>query len=307
MNFELRQLNTLATVLQEKSFERAAQRLFITQSAVSQRIRQLEDQLGQVLIVRSSPLRATYAGVQLLKYFRQVSQLQDDLMQQLAASSVADERWKSIAIGLNADSLATWFFDAMTPLLAQEKLVVELKVDDQDITHELLRTGEVLGCISSIAEPIQGCHCTPLGIMIYRCLASKEFVERYFGEVNALADGSPSMLKKAPAIEYNEKDHMQENFSKEHFGLEPGSFPIHRIPSAEGYLDLVVRGFGYGMVPDLMSAELMEGKKLIDLKPGTFVSVPLYWHIWNLQTDLNARLTRALTAAASRLLLPIQI
>jgi LysR family transcriptional regulator (chromosome initiation inhibitor) len=50
-------LECLAAILEEGGFERAAQRLSITQSAVSQRLRALEAQVGTVLVVRSRPLK----------------------------------------------------------------------------------------------------------------------------------------------------------------------------------------------------------------------------------------------------------
>ena len=50
-------LECLAAIVEEGGFERAAQRLSITQSAVSQRLRALESQVGTVLIVRSRPDR----------------------------------------------------------------------------------------------------------------------------------------------------------------------------------------------------------------------------------------------------------
>jgi LysR family transcriptional regulator (chromosome initiation inhibitor) len=58
MTFDPAALECLAAIVEEGGFERAAQRLSITQSAVSQRLRALEAQVGTVLIVRSRPLQA---------------------------------------------------------------------------------------------------------------------------------------------------------------------------------------------------------------------------------------------------------
>jgi LysR family transcriptional regulator (chromosome initiation inhibitor) len=72
------------------AFERAAQRLNVTQSAVSQRLRALEAQVGSVLIVRSRPLKATAAGQLLLKHTKQLRLLRADLerdLQELAPSA----------------------------------------------------------------------------------------------------------------------------------------------------------------------------------------------------------------------------
>ena len=55
-------LDALEAIVRAGSFELAAQWLCITPSAVSQRIRQLEEQLGQTVLVRSQPVRPTPAG-----------------------------------------------------------------------------------------------------------------------------------------------------------------------------------------------------------------------------------------------------
>ena len=66
-------LQALAAVLREGSFERAAQRLHVTPSAVSQRIKQLEERAGQVLVQRGSPCTGTEAGRHLCLHLEQVA------------------------------------------------------------------------------------------------------------------------------------------------------------------------------------------------------------------------------------------
>ena len=80
-------LECLAALAEAGSFERAAQLLSITQSAVSQRLRALETQVGQLLVVRSRPLRMTEAGKVLLRYARQLQALRADAARELGASS----------------------------------------------------------------------------------------------------------------------------------------------------------------------------------------------------------------------------
>ena len=70
MRIDNAQLATFAAVLGEGSFELAARKLSVTPSAVSQWIKLLEDRLGQVLVQRSTPCRATAAGRRLLRHRR---------------------------------------------------------------------------------------------------------------------------------------------------------------------------------------------------------------------------------------------
>lgn len=297
MSIEIPQLEAVAQIIDAQSFEKAAERLCITQSAISQRLRQLETQLGQRLIIRSSPPTLTDAGVKILKYYRQVSHLQEDLLSNLAGSY--DDGIASVAIGSNADSLATWLLDALTPLLNNGKTFVEIHVDDQDRTHDLLRDGTVVGCISASAAPIQGCNCIPLGVMTYRCLVSPDYKKRYF----PTGINRESMLA-APCVEFNHKDDLQREYLSRYFG---GGYPQvrHRVPSTESFLEFIARGFGWGMAPDVQSKQWLKAGKVIELVEGNTLDIPLYWHIWNLRTTLSRTLTDALCTEAAKVLTPI--
>jgi len=281
----------LAAVIEEQSFEKAARKLHITQSAVSQRLRQLEERLGQTLVVRSNPIQATRAGQQALKYFRQVSMLQNELMDELSLEQ--ESGFTKVAIGLNADSLETWFLDALAPLLNERNLLLDLKVDDQDQTHHLLRTGEVLGCITANPEAMQGCSCIPLGVTPYRCLASPDYIQRYF------PDGVNSEgFLRAPVAEFNHKDELQNRYLEKYFAVGRGDYPRHRVPSSVTFFEMILRGYACGMVPDQQSREMMEQGKAVDMTPGRYLAIPLYWHVWNLKSDLARSLTQCLTSAA---------
>ncbi|MBA3624136.1 MAG: ArgP/LysG family DNA-binding transcriptional regulator, partial [Methylibium sp.] len=175
-------LDCLAALADDGSFERAAQRLSITQSAVSQRLRALETQAGQLLVVRSRPLRLTEPGKVLLRFARQMQAMRADVARELGEQVQSQAR---LPIAVNADSLATWVLPALDPLVQQglqEGFGLELIVDDQDFTHEWLRQGQVLGCVSTVAQALRGCRVTPLGAMRYIAVASPGFVQRELGD-----------------------------------------------------------------------------------------------------------------------------
>ncbi|WP_296058759.1 LysR family transcriptional regulator ArgP [uncultured Amphritea sp.] len=284
--FDYRQLQALATVMEEQSFDRAAKRLFLTQSAISQRIRQLEESAGQLLLVRSQPLRLTSAGEQLHRHYHQVTLLQSELLKTL--DNAQEKGFTKLTIGLNADTLATWFMDALQPVLEQSDILLDLRVDDQDQTHLLLRQGDVLGCISSSSKPLQGGNAVFLGISRYLALASPGFIQRYFP--NGV---SADTLTSAPAVEYNEKDELQDNFLSQFYPAVQ-TYPRHRVPSSEAFTELIRRGLAWGMAPDLQMKPLIESGAVIEIAPGQSLEVPLYWHSWNLATETGKNLTRHL-------------
>lgn len=294
--FDYRQLLAFATVVECQSFEKAALRLHLTQSAVSQRVKQLEARIGQLLIVRSQPLQPTAVGQKLLRHYHQVSLLQSELLDGLGEAQ--EHGFTRLSIGLNADSLDSWFIEAVGPLLQQRALLLDLRVDDQDQTHHFLRQGEVIGCISASDQPIQGGSCQPLGVTRYRALVSPEFYARYF------ATGvDVDSLMQAPAVVFNQRDELQDRFLKTYFNSE-SDYPRHQIPSSSAFVELIAQGHGWGMVPDQQSLAMLEQGRLIELSPGDSIPVPLYWHSWNLDSEISQHLTEVLQSYCRVQLLP---
>jgi len=272
-------LEALAAVVNEGGFDKAAKKLHITQSAVSQRVKLMEEQAGQILVSRVLPPKATAKGKQFLKHYNKVKRLEDDL---LTALEVKDTRgFQVISIGLNADSLATWFVPAICELLKTEKVTLDLKVDDQDETHKMLRDGDVAGCISSESSPVQGCSVEYIGTMNYRLAATGAFTKRYFK--SGIDEAS---IKKAPAVIFNRKDDIHHQFLKLFFKRDINDFPIQYVPSSQEFVDFIAQGLGYGMIPDLQGKKIIQCGELKDLVPECHIKVNLYWHRWNLKSRL---------------------
>ena len=282
-------------VAREGSFEQAARTLALTQSAVSQRIRQLERDLGQVLLMRTKPVRPTAAGRRLLPYLAQMRLLQTEADRALHSGGSSGAL--RLAVGVNADSFATWFWPAVSTVVEQEGVVLDCVLDDQDHTHALLAAGEVLGCVSTQPEPMRGCAAIRLGVMRYRCVASTGFRQRHFPH-----GLSRSALGRAPAIVFGRHDDMHEAFLRHHFGLDKGQFPYHVVPSSEGFVTVALAGLGYGFVPERQVAPQLADGCLIDLAPDKFEDVTLFWHHWEVQSPVMTRLSTALVGGAARVL-----
>jgi LysR family transcriptional regulator (chromosome initiation inhibitor) len=289
-------LECLAAIVEEGGFEKAALRLSITQSAVSQRLRALEAQVGTVLIVRSRPLRPTAAGHLLLKHTKQLRLLRADLerdLKELAPSSMGglreDER---ISIAINADSIATWALAALGQL-ARERLPLEIITDDQDFTQEWLREGQVLGCVTTLRQALRGCKVVPLGAMRYIAVAQADYAHE------RLPRGlTPHNFRDHPFVAFNRKDDMQSEFIGKAFGLRRVQLNQLFVPSSEGQVRAVLAGWGVSVVPELLVAGLVQQGQLVNVAPGHSVPVQLYWHCWNLQSEVLDALTTALTAGA---------
>ncbi len=289
-------LECLAAIVEEGGFERAAQRLSITQSAVSQRLRALEAQVGTVLIVRSRPLKPTSAGHLLLKHTRQMRLLRADLerdLKELAPSSIGGGREEErVSIAINADSIATWALPALGEL-ARQGLPMEIIADDQDFTQEWLREGQVLGCVTTLKQALRGCKVLPLGAMRYVAVAQAELARA------KLPNGlDPHNFRDVPFIAFNRKDDMQCEFVGKSFGLKHVALHQVFVPSSEGQVRAVLAGWGVSVLPELLANGLVEQGQLVNVAPGHVLPIQLYWHCWNLESDVLDVLTAALVSAA---------
>ncbi|CCH49522.1 LysR family transcriptional regulator ArgP [Pseudodesulfovibrio piezophilus] len=291
-------IEALAMVVREGGFEKAAHALHLTQSAVSQRIKLLEEQTGCLLLVRTSPPAPTVAGKEILKHYRQVCQLETDLATGLGWQQ---EGFTTVPIGINADSLATWFFPAIESYLKEKQLLLDLAVDDQAQTHQLLRDGEVLGCISDRSDPFQGCRVESLGIQVYRMYCTPEYKTKWFDKGIDIAS-----VQHAPILIFNRKDLMHGVLLAEALGHPPAHYNAFYLPSSEKFAPTIASGQVCGMLPHEQADEYVNQGALIEMLPGYAFTVHLHWHCWNLESRELRSFTAALVEGAQRELTPAQ-
>jgi LysR family transcriptional regulator (chromosome initiation inhibitor) len=302
-NFDTDALECLAAIVEEGGFERAATRLSITQSAVSQRLRALEAQVGTVLLVRSRPVKPTTAGRLLIKHAMQMRLLRADLegdLQELTPGLASNREDERIAIAVNADSIATWVLPALRSAVLSG-LPLEIITDDQDFTHEWLREGQVLGCVTTLDNALRGCKVQFLGAMDYVAVASAEYAVQ-----NCPQGLNAHNFRQIPFVAFNRKDDLQAEFVSKALGLKRVSLNQRFVPSSEGQVHAVRDGWGASALPHMLVKPRIASGELVNLCPGAVVSVPLYWHCWNLHSAVIDRLTAALQVGAQQSLVQVE-
>lgn len=284
-------LFALAAVVREGSFERAARRLHVTPSAISQRIRLLEERAGSALVVRGQPCRATEAGRRLCLHVDRVRLLEHELHGELPTLEPEGAARVTLAIAVNADSLATWFAPAVTAFAASAHVLLEVSVDDQDHTAEWLRSGAVLAAVTSNARPATGCNSLALGAMRYLAVATPAFIGRHFpGGVGAAS------LSLAPSLVFNTKDDLQARWVRRlcHRHVE---LPKHTLPSPQAFVVAALAGMGWGLHTQELIAPYLKDGSLVELVPGNALDVPLYWQQARAASTLLDGLTLSVVAA----------
>ncbi|HET6735833.1 LysR family transcriptional regulator ArgP [Mycobacterium sp.] len=279
------QLAAYAAVIEQGSFDAAATRLHVTPSAISQRIKALEQRVGQVLVVREKPCTATDAGVPLLRLAAQTALLEAEALSEIGSGEGTLPR---IALAVNADSMATWFtgvFDALDDVL------FDIRIEDQDHSARLLREGVVMGAVTTERTPVSGCRVLPLGVMRYVPVASKSYMKRN------LPDGfTAHAVAGAPSMAWNRDDALQDDLVRKVFRRKV-TRPVHFVPTAEGFGAAVLAGLGWGMYPDSLAAPHLRDGSFVRIA-DVHLDVPLYWQCWKLNSPTVGRVTDAVQSAA---------
>jgi LysR family transcriptional regulator (chromosome initiation inhibitor) len=185
---------------------------------------------------------------------------------------------------VNADSLATWFRAVLATAASWERAALDLHVEDQAWSQELLRSGEVLAAVTSDPRPVQGCTVEPLGALRYLPVAAPAVAARRWAD--------------RPMLEFNAKDAIQRGLLERH-GL-PAPAVVHRVPTSADFAEAVRVGLGWALLPEPQAAAGLATGELVRLGRGRDfrVDVPLHWQRWRLESELLGRLTEAVRDAA---------
>lgn len=289
-------LAAVAAVAREGSFDKAAAVLGVTPSAVSQRVKGLEERLGAVLLTRGAPCRPTAAGAKLCAHVEQVLLLESDIIADLPGLADETAGPPLIRVAVNADSVATWFPQAAARFTAQTGAMLDLVMDDEAHTADRLRSGEVLAAVTADPKPVAGCRTLALGAIDYVATASPDFIRRHFPE-----GVTAESLERAPMLRFDRRDGLQARWTEAVLGVRP-SPPVHWTPSTQGMLDMALADLGWSMTPLVLARPHLAAGRLVELPPHHRIAVDLFWQRTRLAARLLDRLTDAVRAQAGQVL-----
>ncbi|WP_299934316.1 LysR family transcriptional regulator ArgP [uncultured Pelagimonas sp.] len=267
MQFDPHHLAALSGVLRHGSFDAAANALHVTPSAISQRIKALEERVGSTLINRGTPCTGTPHGLRIAKHAEDIGLLENALTRDLQLE--ASDAQRHLRIAINADSLATWFVQTMVQL---PDILFDLELDDQDHSADWLKRGAVSAAITSTPS-IPGCDAYPLGAIRYVATTSPEFHNRWFPE--GITQGS---LNLAPCLVFDTKDGLQRDWMAAQ-GAPRATPPSHYLPSTHAFVDAAVAGLGWGMNPEPLVRRALRRGRLVPLNDQATWDVPLVWQV----------------------------
>ncbi|MBN6039144.1 LysR family transcriptional regulator ArgP [Amycolatopsis sp. 195334CR] len=285
----LDQVRTLLAVVDEGTFDAAAAALHVTPSAISQRVKALEQRTGRVLLLRTKPVRPTESGEVVVRFARQLARLELDARTELGMDTGTQAR---LSIAVNADSLATWFLPALAEVPG---VFFELHREDQDHTTALLREGVVMAAVTSSPDPVAGCSVRALGKMRYLPMAHPAFAARWLGDGRPLRQSLP----EAPVVLFDRRDDLQDRLTRKLTRGRGAGGGRHYVPSSEAFVRAVAAGLGWGMVPVAQAEPFLRDGTLVDLAPEHAIDVPLFWQQWKLDSPALAAAAEVVASAAA--------
>ena len=161
-NYTLKQLQTFIEVARERSVSKAAQRLFVTQPAVSMQLRQLEDAFGLALVEPfGRNIQLTPAGEDFLQYaIAAMGRLKD--LEAVMAEHVGMRKGH---IDLAVVSTAKYFVPMLLVQLRQARhpgLDITLRIDNRENILGMLARNEADLVVMGRAPKTLDCEATPL-------------------------------------------------------------------------------------------------------------------------------------------------
>lgn len=288
---DYKSLRLLDLIIKEQGFEKASNKLNITQSAVSQRIKMLENEFGELLVTRTTPPKPTELGKKLLKLLYHVNLLEHDILDNGAGNI------ESIPISINADSLATWFLPAVQEILTDPSVRLNIKIEDETKTLDSLISGDVIAAVSTYPKPIINGKCDYIGSLDYILAATPQFAAQYFPH-----SVTKEALLKAPIATFSRSTDQHHLFLQEQFGISPGNLISHIVPSSEAYIQLMLQHSACCMISKQQIRHELETGKIINLLPALVQQKKLYWHRYNLESESIKKLSLCIKEKGTALL-----
>lgn len=275
-------LRTFTTLADLGSFTQTAVRLGLTQAAVSQHMRHLEDQLGVLFIRRSRQLEITPAGEALLDYCREIERLDQRLQLRL---SQADADCGEIGL-ISPGSIGLALYPALLDFQqAHPGLVVRHRfAPDSEVLEAVLQNRYELGLVTL----------KPDDPRIAADIFTEEPLE-LVAPAGAQVDGWPDLVRLG-FIDHPDGQAMANRLLSRRF---PGKALIRELPR-HGFsnqigliLEPVARGLGFTVLPRY-ARQAFARQEAIFVVPGEVKVIDQLWLIHRAEWPLSNRAVRVL-------------
>ena len=276
-------LRTYLVIAQESSISRAAARLHVTQSAVSQALKRLEEQLQCTLILRQGTrFTLTETGDEIFR-------IASDIYGNVSRLSAALENRSQDMLGkvriLCATGLEAAHYDAYLARFHQQYPRVELEV-------EVMRSADIIsGLLQKTASLGLGLCRLPQARLERRCLITQRYAF-YCGRSHPLFGRSDLTLESLQGQDFVSfvSDQIGDNLSPLTIFRDQQGYTgkiIAASSSLEEVRRLVRAGFGIGSLPEHVAARDVAQGELWRLPPAAGIADLDIYLLWNREQKLS--------------------
>lgn len=254
MELNSAQLVAFYTIARTMNFTKAAEKLHVTQSALSQRIARLEDELGTTLFIRDrTSIRLTESGELVLRYCQLIRTAESELLAKLKSTN--EDLAGVLRIGGYSSINRSLVIPALKKIMGQNpRLSLQLLTKEMSELSRLLATAEadyILTNEKSLSQNIENLF---LGYEEYVLVKLKRGAELEI------------------YLDHDENDQTTRNyFSQNNLNFRPKS--IRYLDDVYGLIDGVKSGYGKAILP----LHLVENEASLEvLEPKRVLKLPIY-------------------------------
>jgi DNA-binding transcriptional LysR family regulator len=243
-----------------QSVSRAAEKLFITQSAMSARISALEEELSTVLIDRRDrQFRLTFAGQRFLQHAGRLLDLQREIKQEMGGEKPPEVQMR---IGAIESVLHSWLIPWVEELRKQyPALELELSVETTPVLIELVRRGALDIVFTASPANAEGVRSRALPAMEMVFLGNAALHRKRLWRMADFAEMDLMTFQRGSVPHLALVDQLKAA------GVQPRK--VHAISSISAMVQLVQGGFGIASLPLAAARRVPDGAGLKVLRCQT--------------------------------------
>jgi len=258
MSLQSPQLQAFMAVTKCKTVHGAAEEIFLTQTAVTQRIRSLERTLKATLFIRTRRgMLLTAEGEALLRYCQAANELEGVALASITGAGIEVEA--EVSIVAPTSFMRSRVIPSVTSIMSNyPNLLLHFDVNDSNYVHQILRSGQCDFAVISeenLAKEMQ-----------YQLLEP----EKYILVCSAAWKGRKlhDILRHEHIIDFDQNDQVTFNYLRKYNLISHAKTGRHYMNRTENLALLVSQGLGYTTLAEEFAKPYIDNKQLIVLNSG---------------------------------------
>ena len=270
MSLLSQQLEAFVAVVKFGTVHGAAESLYLTQTAITQRIRALEIKLHTTLFIRTRRgMLLTPEGEALLRYCNAAKELEGEALAVIQGAGKKTEIQLCIT-GPTSIMRSRIILDCLPAMKKYPNLLMHFAINDNENRHQELRAGHCDFAILRVQDAAKE--------MTHKKLAAEEYI--LVGPTNWKGRKTKEIIQSERIIDFNPADQITFDYLKYYDLFDHAQHGRHLVNRTESLAMIVAEGLGYTTLPKEFAKPFLNDDKLIVLNAGKTLQVEsvLAWY-----------------------------